>query len=87
MTLYDRLISYLTQYDQRQSKGKYYNPYALARYFDAAKDLKDVTDPEAFANGLAQEFTSGFLPGEKMRKLIAMGVSADNMPVSLYGRT
>lgn len=86
MTLHDRLISYLTQYDKRQSTRRGYNPYALAQYFRAAEDLKDVTDPAAFYNGLTAEFERGFLPRDKMRALIHAGVPVEDMPVSLYGR-
>lgn len=33
MNIKDKLISAATQYDEKQSKKKYYNPYALGIYF------------------------------------------------------
>lgn len=35
MTLRQKLVSALTEYDRKQSKRKHYNPYALAQYFAA----------------------------------------------------
>lgn len=46
MNLHTKLIHLLTELDQKQSKRKGYNPYALPQYFAAAED---VTDAESFA--------------------------------------
>ena len=46
MTFHDRLISELTQMDQRASKRRGYNHYALAQYFEAAQG---VTDAKSFS--------------------------------------
>lgn len=34
MSIRDKLISALTQYDEKQSKRKFYNPHALGIYFE-----------------------------------------------------
>ena len=44
---HDKLISELTQLDQRQSKRRGWNPYALPQYFTAAQN---VTDAASFAD-------------------------------------
>lgn len=76
------LSSALTQYDQRQSKSKYHNPYALAQYFAAANSLKDelkakklddLSTPEAFASlkgMLGYYFAETFSPIKKVIKQI-----------------
>jgi len=40
----DRIISALTQYDQRQAKrGRQHNPYALGLYFEAFDRAEELT--------------------------------------------
>jgi len=46
MPFHDRLLSELTQMDERLSKKKGYNPYALAIMFGA---VEGVTDADSFA--------------------------------------
>jgi hypothetical protein len=82
--LYQRLISYLTQYDERQSKGKYHNRYAIGQYFQAAEPLKRLSDdPQKFAEALSKAFLPGFKPREVLLTAIAEGGTG---PIKLYGR-
>jgi hypothetical protein len=82
--LYHRLISYLTQYDERQSKGKYHNRYAIGQYFQAAEPLKRLSDdPQKFAEALSKAFLPGFKPREVLLAAIADGGTG---PIKLYGR-
>jgi hypothetical protein len=86
MTMYDRLISYLTQYDQRQSTKRFHNPYALALYFQAAEPLKGQEHPGAFAHGLRRVFSEGFPPRDRMAGWLDAGLTVSQMPVKLYGK-
>lgn len=58
MTFHDRLISELTQLDQRESKKAGHNPYALGMYFEAAEDVTD-----------AQSFADAFTPTRGMHRI------------------
>lgn len=43
VSIKDKLISALTQYDQRQSTRKFYNPHALGIYFERVDDvMRDI---------------------------------------------
>ena len=67
MTFHDQLISELTQLDQRQSKRKGYNPYALPQYFTAAQDVTD-----------AASFADAFTPTRGMHRVAKnLGLSLD----------
>lgn len=50
-TVRNALVHALTQYDVRQSRGKRYNPYALAQYLqridDICTDIEGGADPRA----------------------------------------
>lgn len=61
------LTGHLTQYDVKQSRGKYWNPYALGHYMGAANNVSDDTKAfhergdveamEALKTSLGQRFT------------------------------
>lgn len=86
------LSSALTQYDQRQSKTKYYNPYALGQYFAAANQLKDelkakkmldLDTPEAFESLkglLGYYFSDTFSPIRKVIKQIDQYLQTGKAP-------
>ena len=70
MTFHDRLIHELTKMDERDSKKKSYNPYALAQYFQAAENVID-----------AATFAKVFIPTRTMHtisKRLNLGLDVDH---------
>lgn len=57
MSIRDKLISALTQYDEKQSKRKFYNPHALGIYFERVDDV--MADIERGAT-VRQALLAGF---------------------------
>lgn len=86
------LSSALTQYDQRQSKTRYYNQYALGQYFAAqrqlndslkSKRLLDLDTPEAFAalkKELGKFFSETFSPVKKVVKQVDAYLATGKAP-------
>ncbi len=58
MTFHQRLISELTQLDNRESMRKHHNPYALSHYFKAAEGVTD-----------AKSFADAFIPTRGMHRV------------------
>lgn len=57
MNIKDKLISALTQYDEKQSKRKFYNPHALGIYFQRVDEV--MADIERGAT-VRQALLAGF---------------------------
>ncbi len=84
------LISKLTQYDKRQMRGKYYNPNALALYFDASEkvraalagswDSSEEADLLKLKKALSRFFTGDFSPAKAVKKQIDQFLSKGTRP-------
>lgn len=56
------LVSAATRYDERQSKGKRYNPYALGQYFARIDDIcADVANGADLRDAICAGFTGSLL--------------------------
>ena len=47
MTIHQKLISAATQYDEKQSKKKFYNPWALPQYIGRIQEISADLDKGA----------------------------------------
>lgn len=60
--LHFRLISAATAYDEKQSKKKYYNHYALGIYFQRIDDVcRDIEGGKSIRQALLDGFNDRFL--------------------------
>lgn len=84
------LSSELTQYDQRQSKGKFWNPYALGHYMKALSVIRDdvegLEDSDAegdlrkLQRAISAGFTPQFPPATKVLKAIDLFLEKGLLP-------
>lgn len=62
LPLDQRLAHYLTQYDIRQQRSKYYNPFALGIYLERAERVaNEVSNGERLAISLERNFSDRIL--------------------------
>lgn len=78
-TVRNALVHALTQYDIRQSRGKHYNPYALAQYFKRIDDLcEDIAKGASPRDAICAAFT-GPLLACALRAINATAPSQDEL--------
>ena len=62
LPLDQRLAHYLTQYDIRQQRSRYYNPFALGIYLDRAEKVsQEVASGTPLKQALANNFNDRLL--------------------------
>ena len=57
----DMLAHYITRYDRLQVNKKYYNPYAIGIYLEAAKRVKDECQNTTLREALLNNFNGRLL--------------------------
>jgi hypothetical protein len=70
MTLHDKLIFAVTEFDRKQSKRKNHSPYALGLYFEAVENCEKF-----IASGLTVEQAIGRTFNDRLHDHVLKAVS------------